>query len=213
MNYLEAIARESRLFREACTDLTPQVPSCPEWQVGDLVAHLGAVQRFHALHVVRGVTDQPTEHATIPDDDDHLLEWFDEGTQLLLDALRRTPDDTPAWNWSSGPQVAAFWPRRMALEAAVHRWDAQSATGTPTPQDPELAADGIDEVLFVHHDGPGTVRVELTDVARAWGQQKTPSAVLAGTAEGVFLGLWGRVPLESLSVEGDASGVAALRAG
>ncbi|MCW2669510.1 MAG: hypothetical protein JWO27_1407 [Frankiales bacterium] len=215
MNYAEVIAEESAAFLRAVNgNLPARVPSCPEWTVGDLTAHLGGVQRFHALHLVRGVTDPPTEHTDVPEDDDALLLWFEEGTKLLLAALDR-PLDGPAWNWAPHtPQTVAFWRRRMALEAAVHRWDAESARHDAQGFVAGLAEDGIDEVLTVHHETmPGNVLVRLTDSERTWGNEKTPDAVLEGTASGVFLALWGRVPLSSLTTEGDESQVAALRTG
>ena len=43
-----------------------------------------------------------------------------------------------------------FWPRRMAIETALHRWDGQDAHGRTTAIDAELASDGMDEVLDVH---------------------------------------------------------------
>jgi uncharacterized protein (TIGR03083 family) len=220
---LEVIARESALFAATATgNLHAQVPSCPEWNVGDLVAHLGAVQRFHALHVTRGVSDPPTDRPAVPEGDDGLIEWFDEGTRALLGALKAVEPETPAWNWAAHtPQVAAFWPRRMALEAAVHRWDCQSARNDASGFDIDVALDGIDEVLAVHlptqdQQPAGSVRVELTDSDATWvvgATQKTPDAVLSGTSSGVFLALWGRVPLSSLQVSGDESLVAALRTG
>jgi uncharacterized protein (TIGR03083 family) len=191
------------------------------------------VQRFHARHVVRGVTDDPDRSTPIdvPDDDADLLPWFEEGTKVLLAALRQTGTDTPAWSFGE-PKSSAFWHRRMALEAAVHRWDAESARHDAHGFDVALAVDGIDEVLTVHApmdlageptDQRGVVQVRLTDSDRTWTveitgndlvpTEKTPDAVLEGTASGVFLALWGRVPLSSLTTEGDESQVAALRTG
>jgi uncharacterized protein (TIGR03083 family) len=234
VNHLDAIAAESAAFLSAVTgNLEAQVPSCPEWNVGDLVAHLGRVQRFHARHVVRGVTDDPDRETPIdlPDSDDDLPAWFEQSTQVLLGALRQVGTETPAWSFGQ-PKTSAFWHRRMALEAAVHRWDAESARGDAHGFDLALAEDGIDEVLTVHtpsdlEDEPtdvrGVVQVRLTDSDRTWtvenlgndlvATEKTPDAVLDGTASGVFLALWGRVPLSSLTTEGDESQVAALRTG
>ena len=212
MNYRDVIAAESAAFLTAVTgSFDKPVPSCPEWQVGDLVAHLGAVQRFHALHVVRGVTDPPTEEATIPDDDAELPAWFAEGTKLLLDALDQ-PLDKPAWNWAPHtPQTVAFWPRRMALEAAVHRWDAENAVGVPNGFAREVAVDGIDELLTVHQDAmPGNILVRLTDSDRTWGEQQDPAATLTGPATDVYLTLWGRLPLSAVTTEGDPAVLAAL---
>ena len=42
----------------------------------------------------------------------------------------------------------------MALEAAVHRYDAELAHRDPTPVADDLAVDGIDEVLRVMLAGP-----------------------------------------------------------
>lgn len=216
IDHRAVIAQESAAFLAAVTgNLSARVPSCPEWDVADLTAHLGAVQRFHALHVVRGVTEPPTERPPVPEDDADLLPWFEEGTRLLLAALGAVPADAPAWNWAPHtPQTVAFWPRRMALEAAVHRWDAESARHDAAGFDVEVAEDGIDEVLTVHNTTlPLGVLVRLTDSDRTWGDAKTPDTVLQGTASGVFLALWGRVPLSSLTTEGDESQVAVLRAG
>ncbi len=241
----DVIARESLAFATAAVwNLDAQVPSCPDWQVRDLVQHLGVVQRFHTLHGTRGVTDPPTGRPEVHQGDAGMLEWFAEGTHLLLEALASLPHDAPAWNWAGRtPQVVGFWPRRMALEAAAHRWDcenactdqaasARGATADVDGTDQAVAVDGIDEVLTVHlpadrADEPGTetgvVHVRLTDGDARWTialgkdsavqTEKTPDAVLEGTASEVFLALWGRVPLASLSVEGDAALVAALRTG
>ena len=232
MNHLDVLAAESAAFLRAVRgNLHAPVPSCPEWSVGDLTAHLGRVQRFHARHVVRGVTDDPdrTTPIELPDSDDDLPAWFEEGSQLLLATLRQVGTDTPAWSFGQ-PRTSAFWHRRMALEAAVHRWDAQSARHDAHGFDLEVAVDGIDEVLTVHrpsdlHEEPietrGVVQVRLTDSDRVWtveclgddlvSTQKTPDASVEGTASGVFLALWGRVPLPS--PQGDDALVAAVRTG
>ena len=212
MNYRDVIATESAAFLKAVTgNFDKPVPSCPEWQVGDLVAHLGAVQRFHAMHVVRGVTDKPTEQVTIPDDAADLPAWFAEGKTLLLEALDQ-PLDNPAWNWAPHtPQTVAFWPRRMALEAAVHRWDAENAVQVPTGFAHDVSVDGIDELLTVHREAmPPKVLVRLTDSDRTWGEQQDPEATLSGPATEVFLTLWGRLPLSAVTTEGDSALLAAL---
>jgi hypothetical protein len=53
----------------------------------------------------------------------------------------------PAWNWAPQSKRVSFWQRRMAHETAVHRWDAQMATGQAEPIETKLAADGVAEVL------------------------------------------------------------------
>ena len=66
----------------------------------------------------------------------------------------------------------------MALETAVHRWDAEQAAGHLSPIDPELAADGIDEALHIYKalqvarsDVPtpaGSLHLHATDAAGEW---------------------------------------------
>jgi uncharacterized protein (TIGR03083 family) len=234
MDLLQVIEDESAAFLGAARQgLDVAVPSCPGWDVRALVAHLGRVQRFHGAHVVRGETGKPDGPVPeTPQDDAALLPWFEEGAALLLDALRRTDPTAPAWTWAPHVEpVAAFWTRRMAHEVAVHRWDAQDAHGTPEEVAPELAADGVDEVLRVHRpadwdDEPVTVRgvvaVRLTDTGQEQVLQVAPDgltmtdappeAVLSGRAHEVLLALWGRAPLEPL-VAGDLALVQALRTG
>lgn len=234
MNALEVLAAESAAFHAAARrGLDAAVPSCPGWQVRDLVAHLGRVQRFHGGHVVRGVTSEPDRAAPeAPQDDDALLAWAGEASRDLLDALRATDPAAPAWTWAPHVEpVAAFWSRRMALEAAVHRWDAQAAHGAPDEVAPEVAADGVDEVLHVHRpadwaDEPvtvdGVVAVRLTDtgdehVVRVAPDgimrvEADPAAVVSGRAHEVLLALWGRAPLGPL-VTGDVALAEALRTG
>jgi hypothetical protein len=63
--------------------------------------------------------------------------------------LRATTCDQPMWSWVEDRQNAAFTARRCANELAVHRFDAESARGTPQPIDAELAADGVEEIFVM----------------------------------------------------------------
>ena len=228
MDPVQVIADESAAFLAAARrGLDTPVPSCPAWDVRALVGHLGRTHRYHAAHLVRGVTDRPTAPSPEPPQD--VLPWFEQGVEVLLDALRTTDPAAPAWNWAPHtPQVASFWARRMALETAVHRWDAQAAQGGGAPLAPQVAVDGVDEVLFVHRvadwdDEPvtvqGVVAVRLTDtgteqVVRVAPDGLTradaePDAVLSGPAGDVLLALWGRRPLAPL-VFGDLALAQAL---
>ena len=46
------------------------------------------------------------------------------------------------------PSSLAFWARRQAHETAIHRADAESASGVRPEYEPEFAADGIDELIM-----------------------------------------------------------------
>ena len=182
--WLDSLRREGAAFRAALTPETlgSPVPSCPDWNVEALVAHVGAVYRFHGAHLVRGVTSQPEgweEPAAAPTGP-AVIEWWDESFRIILAALESTDPDAPAWNWSIvQDKVARFWFRRMAHETAVHRWDAQLGAGAALTESIEtrLAVDGVDEMLDTFlpskHDWDpqglrGVVTLRATDADAHW---------------------------------------------
>jgi hypothetical protein len=75
---------------------------------------------------------------------------------------------------SADHRLAAFWIRRMAHETAMHRIDADLAMRRPsTPIPPELAVDGVDELLTVFLARETTqwtkqYAAELSDWAPRW---------------------------------------------
>lgn len=146
VQYLDAVRRDGeRLADLAAGRLAASVPPCPGWTVRDLVAHTGSVHRHKAAIIRHGGT-APTRIAHQDAPAEGLLAWYREGLADLLVVLDTDPEQ-PAYSWAGDHRVA-FWQRRMAHETAIHRADAEAAAGDPTPlTPPELAADGIDEVL------------------------------------------------------------------
>lgn len=157
-DYLHHITSESERFRDTLLPAigTEPVPSCPEWSADDLANHLAQVQNFWA-HVVaeRLTTDEQVEAIAEPErptDHDELTDVVLASTHKLLAALRDAEPQTRAWTWST-EQTVGFTYRRQALEAAVHRIDAEVTMGRRTPVDPALAADGVDEALRIMYGG------------------------------------------------------------
>jgi uncharacterized protein (TIGR03083 family) len=210
------------LAAAARRNLDAPVPSCPGWTVGDLVFHTGAVHRDKTLIVRERLRARPDVKIREPGDD-RLVEWFEEGLEELARVLEASDPDQPVWNWSSrAPQTVSFWPRRMAHETSVHRWDAQAAVGTPLPIDSDLAADGVDEFFDVHMpdeesapplegtvhlhrtDGPGEWFVQLDDSgARVTKEHKKGDAAIRAPASDLVLLLWRRIGLDDVEVFGD----------
>ncbi|MFG2990393.1 maleylpyruvate isomerase family mycothiol-dependent enzyme [Streptomyces sp. NPDC048257] len=209
----------------------PTVPSCPGWTVTDLVRHLGGVHRFLA-YVLRERLTAPPDPAGLtlpeaPDGPDALTDWFAQGARELTELFRELGPDTTVWTWSA-EQTTGFWLRMQLIELAVHRWDAESATGTPGRLDPAVAADAVTQTIEVmaparrswQQAPPGTgetYRFRRTDGPESWtvvfpGDQvllepglTAPADVeAAGTAGDLALFLWGRLPPTALRVEGDA---------
>jgi uncharacterized protein (TIGR03083 family) len=133
-------------------DLQAPVPSCPDWNVAHLVAHVGRVHRWAA----RMVHDRASERLDprsfdlgLPGDATDARaygDWLAAGADLLGAAFAATPPDAPVWSWGAD-QHARFWSRRMLHESSVHRVDADLARGIDPTVDGAIAADGIGELL------------------------------------------------------------------
>jgi uncharacterized protein (TIGR03083 family) len=127
------------------------VPSCPDWNLGDLAWHLGNVWSRWGRIVSEGVTTlegvQAIERPVRPSDD-LLIDWVTAAYTGLFSALASTSDDTEVWTWTGSNQPEIWVERRMTQETAVHRWDATTAVGRSYEIPVAVAADGIDEFLM-----------------------------------------------------------------
>lgn len=215
--YLDALRQDGdALLAAARRDLKAQVPSCPGWDVEMLLGHVARIYSYVAQQARSA--ERVADDASVPSGD-ALLDFFAEAHAALLLVLRETPADAPAWNWArNAPDTAAFWPRRMAQETTVHRWDAQSATGSPDPIPTWLACDGVSEMIDVFlamrrgrakEEITGTVHLHATDPvdgvpsewvivlgprgATSWheGHEKGDAA-LRGSASDLLLATWQR---------------------
>ena len=243
--YLDHIRADSALVAGAARrGLDPEVPCCEGWTVRDLVGHLGEVQRHKELIVRQRLTEAPEERTMIPDGD--LVEWFEEGSAMLLDTLAAADPPEPVWTWHAPDQTIGFWYRRMAQEALIHRVDAEQSSGTVSGVDEELAGDGVDEIIAVMLTGlpdwasfHGTGQtVCLSIPGRSWSLEEgrfsgtspatgntyedllafetaAPRADIAtsisGGAAAMDLWLWGRGPIDELTVDGEAGLADTLR--
>ena len=219
---LELVDHRSAALRSALAGaLDERVPGCPDWTGRDLIAHLGEVQRFWAQVVVAGKPDGPPDDGDVPEREPSgdLLDWSERSTGALLSALRDAGPDRPVWSWW-GPTTAARVARHQVQEAGVHAWDAEDTVGRAGPLEPaELAADGVDEFLTVEvpvngrwpHPpatvglaGPGDGRrVVLTGSGGTVESGASGDVLLGGTASDLVLALYGRRPIDSLTVTGD----------
>ncbi len=221
--------QEGRLLAAAAEEAGTgaKVPTCPGWQVTDLLLHTGVVHRWATAFVAEGHTSYHPM-GELPDlDGAELLAWFREGHERLVDTLRSASPDLRCWHFLPAPSPLAFWARRQAHETAVHRIDAESARGgAPGEIAGGFAVDGIDELLVGFHaraksrvrtEEPRVLRVRATDMDGAlWTvrlTQEPPAAErgdtgeadceVAGPAAQLYLSLWNRLPFPAVS--GDAS--------
>jgi uncharacterized protein (TIGR03083 family) len=217
--YLEWIVGESAAFTAVlrADTLERAVPACPAWRVRDLAWHLGRVQDFWADDVVRPADAEPDfsgERTPGPDDAIALVAWLEARTAKLVANLRATPAATEVWTWWRDDRTAGAVARHQVQEAAVHRWDAQSACGAPAPLEPALADDGVDEFLWIVRQlrGETPVAFRTTDTNRevSAAAGSGAAATVEGTASDLVLLLYGRIPLDTVAVAGDRALVEAL---
>jgi uncharacterized protein (TIGR03083 family) len=201
--------------------LDTPVPSCPGWDVRTLVSHLGNVHRWADQLVRSGSTEAPQRQRFEPPEGDAIGAWLVDGAQAFVASCRAAGPDAPAWNWTGTNPRASFWMRRMAHETSVHCWDVRTACKVGTELAPELAADGIDELLTVillvrKPTGlTGTLHVHCTDADGEWmvdlaslsvsREHAKADTALRGRASDVLLRLLGRQ--EGGKILGDAEGI------
>lgn len=187
--------------------LDAQVPSCPDWTFAELLWHLGRVQRFWGSAMRAGDVDPefPAD-APAPTQADELEPWFRESTRQLLDALREMPWDAPAWVWWKEDRTVGAIARHQVQEAAVHRWDAQLALGTPEPLPEKLADDGVDEFLWIIRQMRGSepIAFRATDTGNTFSAgQDEADVTVSATASDLVLLLYGRVSADQVKIAGD----------
>jgi uncharacterized protein (TIGR03083 family) len=225
------LQRDGDLLAAAAASSGPAaaIPTCPGWSIRDLVLHTSGVHRWATAFVAGGRTkpgDVDFEATMGPAPDDiGLVDWFREGHAALVGALRRAPDDLQCWTFLPAPSPRAFWTRRQAHETAIHRVDAESASGPFTAFAPEFALDGLDELLLRFAtrpqardvDEPRTLRVHATDGDGDWHVTIAPDRIdvvpedraaecsVAGMASDLYTLLWNRRGPDGLDVEGDPS--------
>ena len=203
--------------------LEAEVPTCPGWDVAELVAHIGSVHRWARL-AIRS-TDLLAPPRRLPPDVERgpeLVPWLRQGAAGLATEMRAADPEAAVWTWW-GPATPVWWMRRQALETAVHRVDAEAAHGPAGDLAADLAVAGLEETFEVWatdysgtgEDGERTMHLHATDVPAEWlvrlradGMSATPEhargdVALRGSASDLYLWLWNRAPLERLEVLGD----------
>jgi len=228
--HLDTLRREGELMAVAAdrAGLAAAVPSCPAWQVKDLLRHTGYVHRWAARHITEGpaeVIDGPSEAEILRGGaaDADLLGWFRAGHAALVETLASADPAVECATFMPAPTPLAFWTRRQAHETAIHRADAELAAGPvdgSAPRYPaDFAADGIDELImgfgqrrkYQPSAGPGAdaglLRVIAADTGDAWsiGDGSDAGCTVSGSASSLYLYLWNRASAGAadITVTGD----------
>jgi uncharacterized protein (TIGR03083 family) len=235
--YLSFLRHDAEaLLSAASGHLERPVPSCPGWSVERLVGHVGRVYRWTAAWVASGATpwDSPSaSRGEAPQverapDGEAVLPWTEAAVDLLVTTLEAVDPSSTVATWA-GEQPAIFWPRRMAIETALHRWDVQNATGDAAPVDPELASYAIDEffgIILPQRAAEGiealdaadrSLHLHATDIPGEWLVTLRPrprdmevehvhakgDVAARGAASDLLLFLWNRGGVDRLEVFGE----------
>lgn len=235
IRYLEVVSRDTAALAEAvATDPAAGVACYDEWDLAQLARHVGMIQRWVTDVVRTRATTRPPWPDLDEVADDGLPEWLRRGAADLVAALAATDPDEEVWTFSPTGSTCAFWHRRMALETALHRWDAEDALGREATVADALAVEGIEEALRVYLEprlqgrdvgGDGQRVAFVTGSADGWTLLLHPEgvevadgvgeadAVISGPALDVWLLLMCRRGLDAVEVSGDrAAAQLAVRA-
>lgn len=176
----------------------------------------------------------------MPREREALVDWLAASTQELVDALREAGPDRGCWTWwgtSESPQTSGAVARHQLHEIALHTYDAQITLGAPQPLPDEVALDGVDEFLATccatttpwphkpaacdFHSTEGrswrlSVSADGARITRSPSSGASPATTadtdLRGTANELTLALYGRIPMDSLEIDGDRGLVDLLQA-
>ena len=226
-DYLACVRRDGELLlTSAAEGLDRPVPTCPGWTCERLVGHMGRTHRWTAGWVAAGESPEvePPPHGPA------VVAWARGGLDQVIDAIEALDPDALVDTWLDR-QPATFWARRMAVETALHRVDAQSAGGPEaiTPLSTDLALDAVDELFEVvlQFSGTGdlprtgqTLHLHATDDDLAEGagewlvtlaaegvgvthEHAKGDVAVRGPVSDLVLLLWNRRDAEGLQVFGD----------
>jgi uncharacterized protein (TIGR03083 family) len=227
---LQAAAHDARsLLAAAGTGWDRPVPQCPGWDAAELVRHMGTILEWMAAVVASGERVSWRTLDPAPQDPPELPPWYLASLDQALDVLGSAGPSSGTWTFSgTGDNRAAWWNRRLAVEVAIHRWDAQDAVAadggpSPDPLDGDVAAAGIEEFMIEFLPGllaqeppgalSGTLHLHATDGPAEWwidlgaagpavaGHVKADTA-LRGTRSDLLLWLTNRRSADSLEVLG-----------
>jgi uncharacterized protein (TIGR03083 family) len=229
--YTEAAGREIAAMAAAVRNADPAtpVPTCPAWDLAELVVHTGAVHRW-VTAMVRDLSDHRYDREEmdlgVPGEARDYAAWLEAGAAPLLAVLSERDPDAEMWTWGGDRQVR-FWSRRQLHETVVHRADAEIALGVSPVIDEDVAADGVEEffdllpyarwrplaeelkgdgeTLSWQADSGAGWLVRLTPDGFAYERSNSPGQVTVRTAAAADLMLltWRRRSFDDYAVEGD----------
>jgi uncharacterized protein (TIGR03083 family) len=145
-HYIEYLKVEGERFAALAqlADVDAPVPSCPDWCVADLLAHMGYIHRWARFLVDARARERIATKDMALSSGPVNAQWLAQGVDELLVTLRGADPEEEMWAWGEDQHVR-FWARRQLHETLIHRVDLEGALGLASDINPAVGADAIDE--------------------------------------------------------------------
>lgn len=232
-SYLAHLDADSHLLAAAgAKGLEPDVPCCPGWSVNDVVLHVAELHAHKADLINGGWVEESPPRPSLPDGMDPL-EWYRRGAAHLYQALESADPSAPANTFGRDRTVGFWFRRmahetlvhRVDAEQA-HGYES----GVDPDLAVDGVAELFDVFVSGHpvwarfQPGEDVIRIDLAD--RSWNVRlgkfigsksgrdyvvrttmeesgAEPGAVVTGEPDRVLLWMWGRAPIDDVTVTGD----------
>jgi len=227
---LDRAAADARsLLAAASTRWDAEVRHCPGWDAAELVRHQGSIFMWMAAIVTGRERVSRPDLAPGPAAPAELPGWYLDSLGHALKVLGSADPQSATWTFSStSDDRVAWWHRRLAVEVAIHRFDAEHAIAAdggkpPAPLDGDVAAAGIEEfiteflpgmlaragdadlsgTLHLHAiDGPVEWWIDLDASGAAMPQHAKADTAIRGTRSDLLLWLTNRSEPGALEIHG-----------
>jgi uncharacterized protein (TIGR03083 family) len=240
--YLAHLDADAHLLGAAAAlGLEPEVPSCPGWTVADLLRHVTRVHASRVDIVSRGLVDGWPPRREPPAGIEPTA-WYRSVASELSRVLAAADPTAPAITFVEERTVGFWMRRMAheTLVHRVDAEQAHGYESFVDPALAIDGVAELLEVLVPNFSGggefqPGDEEVTVATGDRRWMMQLgeyvtrqagettvraraivvdhgSPQATLSGDPDRVMLWLWGRAPLEDITIEGDREMAQRLRA-
>ena len=150
--YLDSVAAQTKIFADWVHGKDPETPvaTTPDWNLGELVSHVGQTQRMVATLVGKKLTDPSEAFENLdngPANPEKWRDWLTDTSTGVAEAFGSVSDKTPVWDPTGEAKGVLFWSRRLFGEITVHRADAAVVLGNLYEVAPEHAAAAVDDWL------------------------------------------------------------------
>jgi uncharacterized protein (TIGR03083 family) len=239
--FLANLDADSHLLAAAAArGLEPDVPCCPGWTVRDLVVHMGEVISQKADLVAGSWVDSWPPRKTLPEGADPVA-WYRQESVRLYEALAAADPAAPAMTFGRDRTVGFWIRRMAHETVVHRVDAEQShgyESGVDPELAADGVAELFDVFVAGHppwarfQPAANVVRVETANqswtvrLGRFVGSKKArdyvlpttmlepkakPDATVSADPDRLLLWMWGRAPIEAVSVTGDREAVERFR--